>query len=103
MKLKIQIVKDSEEYYRKIQLNMEDPLVHPKPDLELDSADYNIADDLIDGYRIIEPDQSETMTKQIFIFTILGEYVVEYNEKVAEELDKILDIRNKVFRKDLIK
>lgn len=103
MRLKVQIVKNAEDYYKEMEMYLNDSLLYPKPDVELDEADYNIADDLIDGYRIVNPEQSESGNKEILVFTILGEYIVKYNDLVLEELNEVMSIRKSLFRKGLLK
>jgi hypothetical protein len=101
MKCKIHVIHDIENYESKMERHQRDPDIFPVPEVEISYSDYNIPDEFILGYRILNADESKNGKKGIYIMTDLHEipyFVIDHTDQEEMYLDELIDIKNKQFR-----
>lgn len=99
MKARVQIISDIDDYNIALEKWESDPLVFEKPKMNIQYADYNLLDEMIIAYRIMEESANEK--KGIYIMTEYLEmpyFVIDYDEEKIKELDEIIDLKNTQFR-----
>jgi hypothetical protein len=101
MKLKIQVMRNHDEFYRQMEQHEHDPTVFSKPEMEIGYDVYNIPDEYITGYRIIEPSDENKFKKSIVLFidiVTIGDMVADHTEELERKLDDIIELKNMSFR-----
>jgi len=96
MKLKVQVVDNIEEYEDEMRRHLDNPSIYDKPVVVIDYNEFNISDELILAYKVYF--DKETGKNSICVFTDLSDISmlsVDYSDEVKEELDKIIDLKNK--------
>jgi hypothetical protein len=96
MKLKVQVIKEYEEYHRLYQLWEDDPLIYQKPDVDIEYENMVIRDKDIYAYKVTKSlgrdDQDD-----IVIYTDAPHFEiisVDYDTRVIEVLDLIMEQHN---------
>lgn len=95
MKLKVKVIRNLDEYERKMELHQDDPLIHDEPKLDTSFETFNFPDEAIEGYRIDE------LTDEIEIFLNLDmtqTCIIKYDKDIEDKLDEIINVKNKLFR-----
>jgi hypothetical protein len=99
MKLRVQVIKDHEEYHRLYQLWEDDPLIHQKPDIDIEYENMVICDTDIYAYKITKS-LGRDGQNDIIIYTDAPHFEVisvDYDKDVEEFLDQIIYTHNMKF------
>jgi hypothetical protein len=99
MKLKVQVIKNHEDYMLEYQRWEEDPLIYSKPEMDIEYEDMVICDKDIYAYKITKSINRQE-EQDIVIYTDAPHFEiisVDYNEEVVNQLDAIMQEHNKMF------
>lgn len=100
MKLRVQVIKDYEEYKRLYDLWEDDPLVHEKPEMVIEYETMAICDEDIYAYKITKS-LGRDGQEDIVIYTFAQHFEVisvDYDSYVEDMLDNVIEEHNRGFK-----
>jgi hypothetical protein len=99
MKLRVQVIKDHEEYMMEYERWEKDPFIYSKPEMDIEYEDMFMCDKDIYAYKITKSINREG-ENDIVIYTDAPQFEiisVDYDDEIIIRLDAILDEHNKMF------